>query len=161
MSAGGNGRADKPGALEVTATAIVNAPVDVVFRALTVWERQGEWMPFTSVRVVEGDGGEGSRIEAVTAVGPASLRDHILVSRLDPPYEVRVVHDGPILRGPGVMRCTPLGERRTQVVWHEWFQVPAGRLARVAGAVVWPGSKAGLTRALRRFARLVEAGGLP
>lgn len=159
-AAGGSGT-DQPGSFEVTATVIVKARVADVFEALTAWERQGEWIPFTTVRIVEGDGGEGSRLEAVTAVGPAVLRDQMRVTRLDRPYEVRVVHDGRVLRGPGVMRCTPLGEDRTQVVWHEWFQLPGGVLGRVAGPALWPGSKAGLTQALRRFARLVESGQLP
>jgi hypothetical protein len=154
-------RDQAPGALEITATAIVKAPVETVFTALCAWERQGDWIPFTTVRVVEGDGGEGSRIEAVTTVGPAILRDRMRVTRLDPPYEIRVVHYGRVLRGPGVMRCTPLGEARTQVVWHEWFHLPGGLVGRLAGPVLWPGSKAGLTQALRRFARLVEQGDLP
>jgi uncharacterized membrane protein len=150
-----------PGAAEVTATVIVNAPAEQVFNAFTAWERQGDWIPFTTVRVVEGDGGEGSTIEAVTAVGPAVLRDVMEVARLDPPYEVRVVHCGRLLRGPGVMRCTPMNGGRTQVVWHEWFQLPGGMVGRVAWPVLWPGSKVSLTQALKRFAKLVEAGELP
>jgi uncharacterized protein YndB with AHSA1/START domain len=154
-------REAEPGAFEVTATTIVKAPVATVFQALSDWERQGDWIPFTTVRVIEGDGGQGSRVEAVTALGPASLRDKMLVSRLDPPYEIQVIHYGAVLRGPGVMRCTPLGKARTQVVWHEWFHLPGGPLGRLAGPLLWPGSKAGLTQALRRFARLVESGQLP
>ena len=52
--------AAEPGTGEVTATVIVNAPAERVFAAFTAWDRQGEWIPFTKVRVVEGDGGEGS-----------------------------------------------------------------------------------------------------
>lgn len=147
--------------LEVTASVIVAAPAATVFAGLTQWQRQGEWIPFTVVRVVEGDGGEGSRIEAVTSVGPAVLRDEMKVTRLDPPYEIRVVHTGKVLRGPGVLRCTPLGGDRTQVVWHEWFGLPGGWAGRIAGPALWPWSKVGLTQALRRFARLVESGQLP
>jgi len=150
-----------PGLGEVTATVIVNAPAERVYAAFTAWERQGEWIPFTRVRVVDGDGGEGSTIEAVTTVGPAVLRDVIKVVRLDPPYEVRVLHEGRVLRGPGVLRATPMDGDRTQVVWHEWFQLPSGLAARFAWPVLWPGSKVSLTQALRRFARLVEAGTLP
>ncbi|MGE5827192.1 MAG: SRPBCC family protein [Micromonosporaceae bacterium] len=151
----------EPGAAEVTATVIVNAPAGKVFAAFTAWERQGEWIPFTTVRVVTGDGGEGSVIEAVTAVGPAVLRDEMRVDRVDRPYEVRVIHCGQLLRGPGVMRCTPLGSGRTQMVWHEWFQLPGGPAGRLAWPLLWPGSKLGLNIALRRFARLVESGALP
>lgn len=153
--------AAQPGAGEVTATVIVNAPAERVFAAFTAWERQGDWIPFTQVRVVEGDGGEGSRIEAVTAVGPAVLRDEMRVVRVDPPYEVRVVHTGTLLRGPGVLRCTPMDRQRSQVVWHEWFHLPGGAAGRMAWPVLWPGSKFGLTQALKRLARLVERGQLP
>ncbi len=151
----------EPGAGEVSATVIVDAPADRVFAALTSWERQGEWIPLTRVRVVSGDGGEGSVVEAVTTVGRARLRDEMRVVRLDPPYEIRIVHFGRLLRGPGAFRVTPLSGSRTQVVWHEWFQLPGGTLGPLAWPVLWPGSKLGLQQALRRFARLVELGTLP
>jgi uncharacterized protein YndB with AHSA1/START domain len=149
----------RPGAGEVRASVVIAAPVERVFAAFTDWDRQGEWIPLTRVRVVSGDGGPGSRIEAVTSVGRAALRDEMIVDRLDTPYEVRVVHCGAVLRGPGVMRATPLADgTRTQLVWHEWFHLPAGVAGRVARPLLWPSSKAGLSVALRRFARLVEAG---
>jgi hypothetical protein len=157
----GLGDAVRPGAGEVTATVIVNAPAGRVFDALLAWERQGDWIPFTKVRLIDGDGGEGSSIEAVTQVGPAVVRDEMRVVKVDRPYEIRVVHYGKVLRGPGVLRCTAMGGERTQVVWHEWFHLPGGTVGKVAWPVLWPGSKVSLTQALRRFARLVEAGGLP
>jgi uncharacterized protein YndB with AHSA1/START domain len=157
----GLGDAAEPGSGEVTATVIVNAPAERVFRAFLNWEGQSRWIPFTKVRVVEGDGGEGSLIEAVTALGPAVLRDEFRVAKVNHPYEVRVIHCGKMLRGPGAMRCTPMSGDRTQVVLHEWFHLPAGPVGKVAWPVLWPGSKLGFTGALKRFARLVEQGRLP
>jgi uncharacterized membrane protein len=156
----GLGDAARPGTGEVTATVIVNAPAAKVFAAFVNWERQGEWIPFTRVRVVEGDGGEGSLIEAITGVGATGLRDEIRVVRLDPPYEVRIVHCGKILRGPASMRCTAMAGDRTQVVMHEWFHLPGGQAAKLAWPLVWPGSKLSLKGALKRFGRLVEQGRL-
>ncbi|SCE81740.1 Polyketide cyclase / dehydrase and lipid transport [Micromonospora coriariae] len=153
--------AAQPGAGEVTATVIVNAPAERVFTALLAWERQSDWIPFTRLRVVEGDGREGSLIEAVTALGPVVLRDEMRVVRVDEPYEIGVVHCGRLLRGPGVLRCTQMDRSRTQVVWHEWFHLPGGPAGRLAWPVLWPGSKVGLTQSLKRFARLVEQGRLP
>jgi hypothetical protein len=155
------GEAARPGAGEVTATVIVDAPAERVFAGFTAWERQSDWVPFTTVRIVEGAGGEGSLIEAVTALGPAVLRDEMRVVRVDPPYEVRVVHCGKLLRGPGVLRCTPMERNRTQVVWHEWFHLPGGAAGRLAWPLLWPGSKVSLTGALKKFGRLVEQGRLP
>ena len=157
----GLGEAARPGSGEVTATVIVNAPAARVFAALMNWEKQSEWIPFTKVRVVEGDGGEGSLVEAITAIGRASLRDELRVVKVNPPFEVRVVHCGKVLRGPGSMRCTAMSGDRTQVVLHEWFHLPAGPIGKVAWPVLWPGSKLGFTGALRKFGRLVEQGRLP
>src|SRR5262249_58854587 len=105
VSQAGLGDAARPGTGEVTATVIVQAPAAAVFAAFAMWERQGEWIPFTTVRIVDGDGGEGTTLEAVTQLGPAVLRDEMRVVKVDPPYEVRVVHFGRILRGPGALRC--------------------------------------------------------
>ena len=151
----------RPGMGEVTATVIVNAPAPRVFAGFIAWERQSDWMPLTTVRIVEGDGGEGSLIRAVTAAGPAALRDDLRVVRIDAPYEVRVVHCGRLLRGPGIMRCTPMEGGRTQVVLHEWFHLPGGVAGRMAWPLLWPGSKISLTQALKKFGRLVEEGRLP
>jgi len=148
--------ASKPGLGEVTATVIVNAEADRVFDALLDWERQSEWIPFTKVRVATGDGGEGSIVQALTIVGPVVIKDEMKVVRVDRPYEIRVVHFGRLLRGPGVLRCTAMGGGRTQVVWHEWFQLPGGAAGRAAWPLVWPGSKVSLRLALRRFAAQVE-----
>ncbi|GAA0501352.1 hypothetical protein Ade02nite_91900 [Paractinoplanes deccanensis] len=158
---GGLGDAAEPGIGEVTATVIVDAPAPKVFAAFLDWEKQSEWIPFTRVRVVEGDGGEGSLVEAVTAIGPAALRDELRVVKVNAPYEVRVVHCGKILRGPGSMRCTAMSGDRTQVVLHEWFHLPAGPIGKLAWPVLWPGSKLSFTGALKRFGRLVEQGKLP
>ncbi|HLV57510.1 MAG TPA: SRPBCC family protein [Natronosporangium sp.] len=158
---GGAGSGDPGPVLEVAASVVVAADVDRVFAGLTAFDRQGEWIPFTTVRVVAGDGREGSRIEAVTSVGPLVIRDLMRVTRFDPPYEVGVVHEGRLLRGPGVFRCAPVGKDRTHVVWHEWFHLPGGPVGRAVAPLLWPGSRAGFTYALRRFARLVEQGRLP
>jgi hypothetical protein len=164
MTADPSGNLDdaaRPGSGEFTATVIVNAPASKVFAAFLNWEKQSEWIPFTRVRVVEGDGGEGSLVEAVTALGPATLRDELRVVKVNAPYEVRVVHCGKVLRGPGSMRCTPMSGDRTQIVLHEWFHLPAGAVGKIAWPVLWPGSKLGFTGVLRRFGRLVEQGTLP
>jgi uncharacterized membrane protein len=152
--------AAEPGIGEVTATVIVKAPAARVFSAFMNWEGQSHWMPLTTVRVAEGDGGEGSLIEAVTSLGVASLRDEMRVVRVDAPYELRVVHCGKVLRGPASMRCTAMGGDRTQVVMHEWFHLPGGQATKLAWPVLWPGSKLSLTGALKKFGRLVEEGKL-
>jgi uncharacterized membrane protein len=145
---------------EVTVSLIIKAPAARVYAAFVDWESQGKWIPFTKVDVTMGDGGVGSTIEAITEVGPATLRDIMVVEELDPPYMVRVLHTGKILKGPGIMRFTPMDGDRTQMVWHEWFQLPAGLAGKAMWPLLWPTSKVSLSAALKRFARLVETGDL-
>jgi uncharacterized membrane protein len=151
----------RPSTAEVTVSLIVNAPAARVYAAFIDWKTQGQWIPFTKVEVTDGDGGVGSTIEAVTTVGPAAIRDIMVVEELDPPYQVRVLHTGKILKGPGIMRFTAMGGDRTQLVWHEWFQLPSGIAGKAMWPLLWPTSKVSLQQALRRFARLVESGTLP
>ena len=152
--------ARRPGIGEVTATVIVDAPAARVFAALSDWERQWDWIPLTQVRVVEGDGGEGSRIEAVTA----SAR---------PCCATRCGWTGSTPRTRSGW-CTAAGAARAgrDALHADGARPHPGGLARVVPAargaagrfawpVLWPGSKLSLTRALKRFARLVEQGRLP
>ncbi len=60
-----------------------------------------------------------------------------------------------------MLRCTPMENDRTQVVWHEWFHLPAGAAGKVVWPFLWPGSKFSLKQALKRFATMVESGRLP
>ncbi len=130
----------EPGSGEVTATVVVAAPIEKVYAAFTAWERQGEWIPMTKVRLVEGDGGQGSVIEAVTSLGPAVLRDEMRVDRVDPPYEVRVVHYRPAVARTG----------RDAVHAAGWRPYPDG-LARVVPGAGRTGRKDCLAVVVARF----------
>ena len=155
-------RRRQPGTGEVTATVIVNAPAERVFAAFIELGAAGRVDP-----VDQGAGGRGRRRRGQPdrgdhrASGPAALRDEMRVVRVDAPYEVRVVHCGKVLRGPGSMRCTPMAGDRTQVVCTSGSTCPAGAAGKLAWPVLWPGSKLSLTGALKRFGRLVEQGRLP
>src|SRR5690606_13041186 len=142
---GGAGSGDPGPVLEVAASVVVAADVDRVFAGLTAFDRQGEWIPFTTARVVAGDGREGSRLAAGTSVGPLGSRGLVRVTRFGRRHGVGVVHEGRLLRGPGVFRCAPVGKDRTHVVWHEWFHLPGGPVGRAVAPLLWPGSRAGFT----------------
>ena len=137
--------AAQPGAGEVTATVIVGRAGRAGVRRLHRLGAAGRLDPVHPVRVVAGDGGEGSLIEAVTAVGPAVLRDEMRVDQVDPPYEVRVVHCGKVLRGPGRDAVHPAGRRPDPDGLARVVPAAGGVAGRVAWPVLWPGSKLSLT----------------
>jgi uncharacterized protein YndB with AHSA1/START domain len=57
----------------LTVSVEIAAPVDVTWQIVTDWERQGEWMPLTSVQVVtDGSVGVGTRMLGLESVGRVS-----------------------------------------------------------------------------------------
>ncbi|WP_040478836.1 SRPBCC family protein [Longispora albida] len=145
--------------VEVSTRLEVDAPPERVYGALVDWERQGEWVPLTTVRVLEGDGTVGSLVEAVTALGPFRLVDLMRVGQLEAPYRIKVLHCGKQLKGPGLLECTRLPADRTRLTWAESLDVPAvvgfcWPVLRPFGALLL---RAGLKRLARNLARPVAA----
>ncbi|SDK92934.1 Polyketide cyclase / dehydrase and lipid transport [Lentzea albidocapillata subsp. violacea] len=127
---------------ELELTVQVAAPPDTIFRAMTDWERQSEWVFGTRVSVVEGDGRSvGSEIDAVTF----GVSDRMRITRWDPPHAVEVVHLGRVVRGTAVFAV-----RGSRFVWTERLDVP------FFYPLVKPLFVLMLRRSLQRFARFAE-----
>ena len=130
---------------ELTVQVDVEAPAAQVWRALTDWERQGEWMPLTDVRVVAGDPhGVGGRIEARTGIPVGGgrhvgLLDTLEITGWHPPHRVEVLHTGRVFRGPGIVEVRSRMAGAT-VVWTEQLDLPLGRLGRLACPLLRPGA---------------------
>ncbi|MGI5996349.1 MAG: SRPBCC family protein, partial [Saccharomonospora viridis] len=78
---------------ELVASVEVAAPVGTTWLALTDWERQREWIPATTVRVVSGNGRSvGSRLEAFTGVGGIGVTDTMEIVNWEPPVRCTVRH---------------------------------------------------------------------
>ncbi|MFC6092123.1 SRPBCC family protein [Saccharothrix lopnurensis] len=123
----------------------VDAPATRTWAALTDWDRQGEWMLGTRVRVTAGDGaGVGSELSAFTGLGPLGFTDTMRVTAWEPPLRCAVDHTGRLVRGTGEFLVRPLGAR-SELVWAEDVALPL----TLAFA---PGVKLSLIR-FARFAR--------
>lgn len=137
---------------ELTVSVPVDAPPEVVWRAAMDWERQGEWMLATRVRLTAGDGvSVGSRVKAVTGVGSLGVPDPMEIVEWDPPRRCVVRHKGSVLRGTGVFAVAP---RAGGCVfsWTERLDLPLGALGRAGWPAVRPLMALGLGYSLRRFA---------
>ncbi len=140
---------------DLTVSVDVEAPPAQVWRALVDWERQGEWMPFTTVQVVGGDPhGVGGRIEARTGAPVGGRRvglvDTMEITGWHPPNRVEVLHTGRVVRGPGVFEVRPRMAGAT-VVWTEQLDLPLGRLGRLGWPLVRPAAAFALHMGLSRF----------
>ncbi|MEU0883052.1 SRPBCC family protein [Lentzea sp. NPDC005914] len=127
---------------ELELTVEVAAPPDTIFRAMSDWERQSEWVFGTKVTVVAGDGKSvGSEIDARTF----GVSDRMRITRWDPPHAVEVLHLGNVVKGTGVFAV-----RGSRFVWTERLDVP------FFYPLVKPLFVLMLRRSLQRFARFAE-----
>jgi uncharacterized protein YndB with AHSA1/START domain len=142
---------------EASASVDLAADPETVFAAVSDWERQGQWIPLTRVRVVDGPPGLGQRVVARTAVGRIGFDDSMTVTWWDPPHRCEVLHTGRVVRGTGVFLVEPV-DGGSRFTWQERVLVPGGSLARL----VWPAARvvtrACLALAQRRLARQLEDG---
>jgi hypothetical protein len=145
--------------VELTVPVEVNAPAEAVWRTITDWEGQGEWMLGTRVEVRSpGDGrGLGARLSAFSGVGPLGFTDTMEIVEWEPPRRCVVRHTGRVVRGDGVFEVVELGPQRARFLWSELLDLPLGVLGRAGWPLVRPAFRAGVEHSLRKMARLCEA----
>jgi hypothetical protein len=145
--------------IELTVPVDVDAPADAVWRKVTDWEGQGDWMLGTRVRTTgEGDGRRpGATLSAVTGIGPLGVTDRMEIVEWTPPRRCVVRHLGRVVRGDGVFEVVPLDAERARFLWSELLDLPLGRLGALGWPVLRPAFRAGVAFSLRRMARQCAA----
>lgn len=113
-------------------------PAMTVWEALVDWTDHGRWIPATRVRILEGDGGVGTRFVARSGFGPLAFDDTMNVVECDPhTFTARVEKTGPLLRGDAGFALTPAAHA-SELAWFEQVRVPylpqlfAPTVARIA-----------------------------
>jgi hypothetical protein len=145
--------------VELTVPVDVRAPAEAVWRTVTDWPGQGDWVIGTRVEVEGGGDGRhlGARLRAFTGLGPVGFLDPMEIVDWDPPRRCLVRHTGKVVRGDGVFEVVPLGAERARFVWTELVDLPFG----AAGVLGWwaaaPAVRWGIARSLRTMARRCEA----
>src|ERR671937_2680637 len=115
----------------------VAAPPEGVFQAVADWERQSDWVAFTTVTAEGGPHRVGERLLAVTKVAGVGFSDPMEVTRWEPPRRVDVPHLRRVLRGTGTFLVEP-APGGAWFVWSEDLDVPFGRLGRVGAWLLRP-----------------------
>jgi len=144
---------------DITISVDVRAPAPTVWRVVTDWEGQGEWMLGTTVHVTRGDGASlGSELAAVTGVGPLAVTDPMTIVGWDPPTRATVAHTGAVVRGSGTFTVVEREPDASSTFhWTEQLELPLGPLGALGWPLVRPALAAGLRYSLARMARYCEA----
>jgi carbon monoxide dehydrogenase subunit G len=144
--------------LEITRE--VDAPREVLWRVLTRWEQQSDWMlDAESVEVLTPERtGEGVVLRCPTNVLGVTVEDVMRVSGWEEPTYLEVTHLGRVITGHGAFVLEPLGAGRTRITWWEEIDPPFGAVGEWgASRVVRPVLAVVFGRSLARLAALAEA----
>jgi hypothetical protein len=133
---------------------MIEADPEVVFRAVTDWELQSEWVLGTKVRGVGDESHRlGGKIEAFTGIGSIGFLDTMTITQWNPPYLCEVTHTGKTVRGSGLFEVTS-ENGMTYFTWTEYTEIPFGIIGRNGWVFVAPIAKLGLNISLRRFKKI-------
>jgi Polyketide cyclase / dehydrase and lipid transport len=139
------------------ADTTVRVGADELWDLLVDWPRQGEWIPFTRVRTIGGDGRDvGGRIEAWTGVGRLGFHDPMVITSWERPRRCEVLHTGRWVRGEAGFDVTPAGADAASVTWWESLEIPLGQVGAVGWRLSRPLWRVVLRDSLRRLRDLAE-----
>jgi hypothetical protein len=131
-------------------------PPDVVWRVITDWEAQGEWMREASDFVVVSEVREGVGVEAEATVRIAGIatRDRIRVDVWDPERALGIVHLGWV-GGRGDLRLSAT-DAGTHLDWREELRGPWGVVGAIGLRAFRPLMARIFRRDLRELAKIVQ-----
>lgn len=138
----------------------VDAPRELVWRVLTDWERQPEWMvDARSVEVLTPQReGVGVTIRCPTNLLGVTVEDVMRVTSWRAQEELEVTHLGRVITGSGAFLLSDTPDGGTRITWWEQVTPPFGALGEWgATALVLPILRRVFSRSLGRLARLAEA----
>jgi carbon monoxide dehydrogenase subunit G len=141
----------------VDSTIELPGPPDLVWRMLTDWERQGDWMLEASDFEVVSDHREGTGVtaDATVKIGGISTRDRIRVDVWEPNTHLGIEHLGWV-GGRGDLRLVDLGDGRTRLDWREELRPPMGFVGAIGMRLFVPLMARIFRRDARVLATLVE-----
>ncbi|MBA3367962.1 MAG: SRPBCC family protein [Geodermatophilaceae bacterium] len=142
---------------EVVAGVDVDAPPEQTWAAITDWERQGEWILATTVRLRSASAlGVGTEIEALTGMGKVGIRDRMRVTEWDPPRRCTMQHTGRLIRGRGIF-AVAAHRGGSRFTWTEDLELPFGLIGRLGWPLVKLVTRWGLQRSVNRFASFAQS----
>lgn len=136
----------------------INASAESVFKYLTDWHKQSEWMLGTYVEVRSEDGAQkvDGQIAAFTGVGPVGFWDTMTITKWEPPFVVDVIHTGKVVRGTGSMRVEKISDSQSRFYWSEDLEIPLGKIGLLGFGLLKPFFIYGVRTSLKKFAAQLE-----
>ena len=123
----------------LTFKIMIAADQHVIFDYLSDWQKQSDWILFTTVEKVSAEpDGTGTKLLAKTGYGPLTFIDTMLVTEWLPPASITVEHTGRVILGKGVFTIRTVTEHSCEFIWQEITPVPFGLVGRIGLIIVKP-----------------------
>jgi carbon monoxide dehydrogenase subunit G len=136
----------------------IEAPPEVIWRVLSDWERQSEWMPDVAwMRLLGPERELGARLQVRTKVfGVPLATDLVEVTAWEPPRRLAIRHVGVVV-GTGEWHLAP-APRGAAFTWIEVFRMPPPILGDLGLWLYSPWQRRMLRRSTRNLKLMVESG---
>lgn len=144
--------------MTLTYTVAIHTNQKAVFEYVSDWERQSDWILFTTVKLLSEPTTEQEiNLLAITKIGPLQLVDTMVVSDWRPYERIIVEHTGRIILGKGIFSINKISDVDCEFVWQEITPVPLGIFGRIVVTLSKPLIKIPFTISLRRLKTNIEA----
>ncbi len=143
----------------VTLTFKVNIHADphTIFNYLSDWEKQSDWILFTTVEKVSAEPNQsGTKLSATTGFGPLKFIDTMVVTDWQPSRQIVVEHTGRVILGKGVFTIQEISKNNCEFIWEEITPVPLGFVGRIGLFVIKPFMNLLFGSSLKKLKRNIE-----
>lgn len=136
----------------------INATPQAVFEYVSDWEKQSEWILFTTVKAVKSTPNQkDSTLLAVTKLGPLKVADEMTVTEWQPYERIVVEHTGRIVKGKGVFTVSETSKDTCVFTWQEVTPVPFGLIGRIGLVFAKPVMSIVFGKSLAKLKNNIEA----
>jgi len=145
--------------VRVAATGTLPATPELVWKVLSDWERQADWMPDVAwMRLRGGERGLGARLDVRTKVlGVPATTDVMVVTGWEPPRRMEVEHRG-MVKGWGEWLLEPVAGG-TRFTWVEELTMPLGVAGEAALRAYFPVQRRNMQRSISNLAEVLARAG--
>lgn len=142
----------------LTFSIVINSTPQTIFEYVSDWEKQSDWILFTTVKLVEGlPNQKDPLLLAVTKFGPLKVVDTMVVTDWQPYERIVVEHTGRIVLGKGVFTIKNTINEASTFTWQEITPIPFGLFGQICLVLAKPVMNIVFGKSLRKLKNNIEA----
>jgi hypothetical protein len=128
-----------------------------IFDYLSDWQKQSDWILFTTVhKVSTAPNQKGTTLLATTKFSLLKFVDTMRVAEWLPPQKIVVEHTGRVILGKGVFKIQKISENNCEFTWEEITPIPFGFVGQIGLITLKPLLKIMFGMSLKKLKSNIE-----